>query len=291
MPEILDEFHAEKHSIVDEMFVATADDNYVLARWSFHQRLNVDFFWLAVHCLEKYLKAVLLLNGENSTGYSHDLPRLYEAVKQLAPELLPSILKKPEARMPPEYWREETPEAFLTRLYASGQADNRYQVFGFSRHAEDLWKLDMMAFAIRRLCKVLNAYELGKANLNASNRSNRSVLLEFQTRWRINSRLEKTLAGEFGDDRRVALTTWNFAFAPDTPQPRSMEYSFASSDSVLVRRLYDPLRGGPDEFAHNDCLWLWVKQNIKLPSLVIREIEGERARLKQEFGKKDEGTE
>lgn len=66
MPEILDDSFADKHSIINELFIATADDNYVLARW---QHLNVDFFWLAVHALEKYLKAVLLLNGKSAKPY------------------------------------------------------------------------------------------------------------------------------------------------------------------------------------------------------------------------------
>jgi hypothetical protein len=53
MPETLDEFFAEKHSIINELYIATADHNYILARWCFHQHLNVDFFWLAVLSLPK----------------------------------------------------------------------------------------------------------------------------------------------------------------------------------------------------------------------------------------------
>jgi hypothetical protein len=41
--------YAAKHSIIKELFIATADDNYINARWCFHENLNVDFFWLAVH--------------------------------------------------------------------------------------------------------------------------------------------------------------------------------------------------------------------------------------------------
>jgi hypothetical protein len=47
MPATQDDFFAEKHSIINELFIAPADDNYVLARWCFHQHLNVDFYWLA----------------------------------------------------------------------------------------------------------------------------------------------------------------------------------------------------------------------------------------------------
>src|SRR6266480_1350660 len=50
--------------------------NYVTARWCFHEGLNVDFFWLGVHCLEKYLKAALLLNGRRTIGYGHNIVKL-----------------------------------------------------------------------------------------------------------------------------------------------------------------------------------------------------------------------
>ena len=138
MPEILDEFHAEKHSIINEMFIATADDNYVLGRWSFHQHLNVDFFWLAVHSIEKYLKAALLMNGKSAKKYDHDITKLYAAVTPLAPELFLATLTKPEERMPAKYWHNELTEDFIARLYRDGKAHNRYQIFGYSRHSEDL---------------------------------------------------------------------------------------------------------------------------------------------------------
>jgi hypothetical protein len=54
---------ASKHNLVLELFVRTADENYLTARWWAVNHLNTDFLWLSVHVLEKYLKAVLLLSG------------------------------------------------------------------------------------------------------------------------------------------------------------------------------------------------------------------------------------
>jgi hypothetical protein len=48
---------ASKHNLVLELFVRTADENYVTARWCAINQLNTDFLWLSVHALEKYLKA------------------------------------------------------------------------------------------------------------------------------------------------------------------------------------------------------------------------------------------
>jgi HEPN domain-containing protein len=86
--------YAEKNSLVKESFVSTADDNYTLARWCFHQNVNVDFYWLAVHSLEKYFKAVLLINGKASKPFGHDIEELYAAVQPLAPELLITQIEK-----------------------------------------------------------------------------------------------------------------------------------------------------------------------------------------------------
>ena len=169
MPYEIQPIHGQQGEIVREFFVNTADDNYIAARWCFVERLNVDFFWLAVHALEKYMKAVLLVNGRSGKGfidqanrfqpYGHDIEALYQNVQALAPDLLPSKLEKPN-RLESNRWREETPNVFMARLHRNGNADNRYQVFGYVRHDDDLFKLDAMVFALRRLCMPLDAYYL-----------------------------------------------------------------------------------------------------------------------------------
>ena len=118
----IEPIHAEQGRIVREIFVDTADDNYITARWCFVEGLNVDYSWLAVHSLEKYMKAVLLLNGRSGKGYrdeagewrsfGHDIVVLYEHVKSFASDLLPSSLERP-GDLEIEHWRDETPEAFF----------------------------------------------------------------------------------------------------------------------------------------------------------------------------------
>lgn len=60
------QFTAIKHDIVKELFLKTADQTYVVARWCFLNGLYLDFYWNALHALEKYLKAVLLVNGRSA---------------------------------------------------------------------------------------------------------------------------------------------------------------------------------------------------------------------------------
>src|SRR5207249_1022528 len=68
----------------------------------------------------KYLKAVLLLNRKSAKAYGHDIAKLYANVRPLAPELFPTTLAKPEARMPDEYWHREGADDFIKRLYRDG---------------------------------------------------------------------------------------------------------------------------------------------------------------------------
>jgi hypothetical protein len=288
MPYDPDDTYAYKHSIVDEFFIKTADDNYVVARRCFMEDLNVDFFWLAVHALEKYQKAALLLNGRSGRAdaanklYNHDIARLYRDVHPLAPELLPKMLSKPELLHDELHWRDETPEAFLKRLYKDGRADNRYQLFGYVRHPEDLFKLDQMVFAIRRLCRPLESHFLGKNHHGVPEHSIRERMQRGEKVWNnLSGRLEETIQGRKGETLRHALLNCNFAFAPEDYNHTPIAYGSAFVNPVLVRRILDPLESNPQAAAEADALWNWVCKNIYLPKEVVREMEEARAKYKK----------
>jgi HEPN domain-containing protein len=282
------EQHAEKHSIVRELFINTADDNYINARCCFNEGLHADFFWLSVHALEKYMKAILLMNGRSSKSYSHDIVKLYPQIRALAPELLPTKLIKPDDAMPEDYWHDEEVDAFIKRLYRDGQADNRYQLYGYSRRADDLWKIDQLIFNVRRLCRSLEVHFLGERKIGVPNDSVRQRLLKDQpSAWALHCKLEATIEGKRGDVLQHALLNWNHAFAPSDYQHTPADYVYASSNSVLIRRIFEPLEGGSGNFAEADKLWSWIKANIQLPGRdpnnLVAEIEAERDRIKAKF--------
>jgi hypothetical protein len=142
----LDDSYASKHSIVNELFIKTADENYVTARFCFAYGLDVDFFWETVHGLEKYLKAALLLNGQSGKGrlvggkrtaYGHNIVDLFAAVQPLAPELIPVKLARPNG-IEPYAWSEESTDSFIVRLYDMGNEHNRYQLSGYRRRSPNI---------------------------------------------------------------------------------------------------------------------------------------------------------
>ena len=277
--------HAERSLIVRELFVDTADDNYITARWCFFEALNVDYFWLAVHAIEKYMKAALLLNGHSAKGYRdktgkfrhyrHNIVALYEQVRSFASDLLPSTLARPHD-LDISHWRDETPQAFIQRFHDNGNADNRYQIFGFVQHREDLFKLDAMVFSLRRLCVPLDGYYMAKHRPGTSNWTYRDILTQQPDYWSVivGCKLKKTSEGKRGEPLRDVLLTFNFPFAPDEFPHGRMRSRTSSQNPVLWRSILDPLQRAPDGPTRTTATQLrdWVLEKIPLPKDVAKEL-------------------
>ncbi|WP_420822398.1 HEPN domain-containing protein [Sphingosinithalassobacter portus] len=94
------------------MFLHTADENYITARWCFENSLITDFFWNSVHALEKYMKAILLFNGQSVKNYGHNLRELYNSVELIAYDLLPKDLQQPR-NLRISDWNDMSPSNFF----------------------------------------------------------------------------------------------------------------------------------------------------------------------------------
>ena len=274
----LDDLYPFKHSIVDDLFIKTADDNYVAARWCFYVGLDVDFFWLAAHCLEKYLKAALTLNERPAKAFGHDIEELYAAVTPLAPELLPTTLEVPDNLPQAIFALDEPTVQCVKRLYFYGQPDNRYLFIGYIRRGSDIIKLDQIVFAVRRLCQPLESHFLGgkfKDNLKVPQETRRQRMLKDDPSSRnLYSNLEKVISGERGKLLRRVLLNWNFPFAPPDFKHGRMSYGHRAVNPVLIRRFLDPLDAGTlQQDKHADDLWRWANENIYLPKEFVRVYE------------------
>ena len=275
---------AQKKKIVQELFISTADDNYITARWCFNEKLNVDYFWLAVHALEKYMKAALLVNGMSSKGFSHDIVELYKSVKLFASDLLPDNLEQPDALGSNYQWLAESPEQFLQRLYDNGNAHNRYQIFGFQRHYDNLFKLDLMMFALRRLCVPLDGYLLPSS---VSNLTYRDMLMKQPEKWTLSppDKLAKTVSGKRGERLREILLSHNFPFAPDDFTHGRLRRITASQNPVLGRLIINPLQRASDRATANIAVELtnWVDKNIQVPEDVEKQFQNAKANCKAKW--------
>lgn len=281
----LDNLYPFKHSIVDDLYIKTADDNYVIARWCFYTGMDVDFFWLAAHSLEKYMKAALLLNEKPAKRYAHDIEKLFADVRLLAPELVPKKVNVPTVA-PQDMWglEEEDTDAFVQRLHFFGQPDNRYRFIGYNRRGSDLLKFDQVTFAMRRLCQPLESHFLGgrfkdNAKLPQETRRQRMEKGDPSSR-NLHSNLEKVISGKRGKLLQRVVLNWNFPFAPADYSHGRMSYGFTSVNPVLVRRFLDPLDAGtPEQDKHADDLWKWAI-DIFLPKEFIKVYEKARTERK-----------
>ena len=230
------------------------------------------------------MKAALLINGKSSKGFSHNIVELYKSVKSFASDLLPDRLEQPDALGSNYQWLAESPEQFLQRLYDNGNAHNRYQIFGFQRHYDDLFKLDLMIFALRRLCVPLNAYYL---RLDGKNLTYRDILINQPEQGTLtpSDKLSKTVSGKRGERLSEVLLSHNFPFAPDDFPHGRLRRSLAFQNPVLGRFIINPLGQASDRDTANIAVELtnWAVDNIQVPQDVKKQLQDAEANCKAKW--------
>jgi hypothetical protein len=115
-----------------------ADQDYIAARAAYRSELFPQFHWLSLQAIEKYFKAILLLNRVKAKDINHDLEKALKYAKELPFELKlsPSTLE------------------FIEHLDTFGRF--RYLETSYYLHGPKLVELDHAVWEIRRYCKVMN---------------------------------------------------------------------------------------------------------------------------------------
>jgi hypothetical protein len=119
-------------------FRDSADRDYIAARMSYRAALIPQFYWSSLQSIEKYLKAILLLNRVKANNVGHDLTLAFEFIERLPFEIRMSPIGKD----------------FIKTLNAFGRF--RYLEISYSIHGPMLVKLDRTVWEIRRYCRVIN---------------------------------------------------------------------------------------------------------------------------------------
>lgn len=288
--------HLMKKNVVDELFTRTADENYITARWCAMNGLQTDFFWLGVHALEKYMKAVLLVNGRPilerkkdgklKLKFQHDITKLHAEIIKFAADLLPLHLTKP-TEWPYDDWLVRPLQGFLEHLYDYGQPDNRYLVFGYSFRSEDLFMLDQAVFAYRRLICRLDARAIPESHPNAPTLTNRDMLKQSQEYFSyigstlplsdlIKSKMKSPL-------RNVALNL-NFCFAPSDFVHPSIDTIRCTRNSVILTGVLDHLNSSNLKQTQLGIeLAEWAIENIKMPDEIGEAIKSAKKSAEQKM--------
>ena len=267
-----------QNSVVTETFVDTADQNYLIARWAYHRGMFTDFFWNSVHALEKYFKASLLLNGQSGISdadrneFRHDLIKLYKAVSSYAGDLLPNALEQPQQLRGID-WQNENLLDFLARFNELGDANNRYNLYGYRQRWEDLCHLDQAVFSIRRLAFNLDSSPfIGQPNPSGTEPKTVQEMLKRDPKYtpRSNgSRLYKLLGVKGDDELREAGLKMNFVLAPDDFDHGldSVKIGSSSSNPALYRHIVVRAKSMSPSAADAEAADLadWVVEKMYLP--------------------------
>lgn len=120
-------------------FRETADKDYITARMAYRARLIQPFLWSALHCLEKYVKGILVLNRVKAHKGHSVLPGI-ERMKQHGKfklDLSADTLK------------------FIKNLEDDG-AEYRYYEVSYDIKPFDIARLDRAVWELRRYCQPLD---------------------------------------------------------------------------------------------------------------------------------------
>lgn len=234
------QFIASRNEIIKCLYLNTADENYILARWCSQYRLPIDFIWNASQCLEKYIKAALLFNDCRTHKLGHDIASGYRRLKKLARELLPELMEEP-ADLQAGSWRQESPESFISRLQDNGGPHVRYNLLGYVHRTEDLLKLDLLVFQIRRLICTLDAPFV----LDKSSKTYRALLTDhpkFTPRDHFSPLARLSKDKNPSRAKVLAAFQMNVWFAPDWFEHSSISNSTSGANPILKRRILDPIK-------------------------------------------------
>jgi hypothetical protein len=262
-----------KNSIIRSFFIDTADHNYIVARWAFSHHLYRDFYWNSLHCLEKYLKAALVLNGISVINKSHNICDMFKDLMDVASDLFPTLLIRPCGIGETWNWTTETVENFVKRINNLGSPNNRYVYFSYDQKPDDFIKLDGLVFLIRRTCVTLDNY-IGSEiwSLHANYRIWLSSDPTYQPHGKYPTM--PNLSEDKKTELHEALFRLNFAFLDDEKYLVGKWQGHSAKNSwlyILSEKAQSTKKTQPDKDRAEVLRWLL--NNIKFDKLTAKEIK------------------
>lgn len=200
-------------------FRETADKDYIAARMAYRAQLIQPFLWSALHCLEKYVKGILLLNRVKAHRGHSVLPGI-DRMKQQGKFVLDLS--------------SDTVQ-FIRKLEDYG-AEYRYYEVSYDTRPFDIIRLDRAVWELRRYCQPLD-YDI----VDMSGKTVNLLTLELERVHRAKAKSEKgtcvmggileTIIEKNDHPAREALIWNNLFFGPSRRKGVKMQASWESGNS------------------------------------------------------------
>ena len=253
-------------------FVETADSNYVISRRCAWDKFFREFWYLGAQSVEKICKAIILLNGRSSKRFGHDLEKLLIEVREIARELIPSMLLRPH-QVPKRIFDAETIESFVGRLNHNGNSDSRYDVFGYRFSFDDLLKIDQLYWYLRRL-----AVDLDRPSGIDDSFTFREILTEDMlfrdSNQDIQSRRFRDIEdGKHGSELKSAFLNWNFGFAPSDYHHEPVRPFGQRTNTEFQFRMDDIFSDKEEIKSDGVAFGEWLLRNVRFSKQVEIELK------------------
>ncbi len=144
-----------KSNLVAGIFSIPAIEDYIVARWSFINGLDRQFFWSALQCIEKLEKAVLVWSEIETKSYSHRIHSMAEKIAEMDPH---KLLNQRFKNLPVE----DAPGArnaldFIAHIEKYGSSKTRYRLNSTTVYSDDIVRLDETVFGLATIGKSLDS--------------------------------------------------------------------------------------------------------------------------------------
>lgn len=131
------------------LLVSPADNDYIIARICLLNNMHREFYWNCLQSIEKYCKAIILLNGYSIKEYGHDISILFEKASCVSGNLMIDGFDDIEIHGECIFFSDT--KTFVDRVHNLGHPDTRYAQKSWSYIVNDIFMLDKLVFCLRRL--------------------------------------------------------------------------------------------------------------------------------------------
>lgn len=278
----IDQVETDINGLIDDTYLASADQDYIVARWGFENKLYSNFLWNSAQCIEKYLKCILLHHRVSVQDLKHDLCKARDLVEKNCPDvIIAQFYNVPQITGGHFKCEKDTPASFISGLNDAGHPDIRYLQIHFSLDFSDLMKLDQLVFSLRKNC---HSNKPWKPAASSRLEENRPAERWSELLWRHTGGLLERLKQSFkaqdptkGDE--YAFLFLNYPFEGFTPSKANLAWASRSS---AIWRVLDRYRAQVSAEIEDACktqqVLKWALNNMRLPSKLRDEIEQEIAR-------------
>lgn len=270
-----------KSYLINFLFIRSADQDYLNARWAYSNGMFQNFYWAAAQSFEKYARAFLLYNEQSAIIGNHKLRILYQKLEAVRPSLSNLQIEVPSTTaMGQENWIGKNLAYFVDVLDTFGSSDSRYALEDVVIDGPIIHWLDGLTASLRGAIRSQNfladdTLQLSKKDVHPFD------YIAPDLPWMINYNLplERLYMNQYevgqSEELRFVFRNMNFAFFEERTVSEQTFGGFVAVGSQLRNQLlrWRKIDKSQENRMIIDDLSKWVMENIRISRKLKSEVE------------------